>query len=111
MSTDQINPEHYRRLDPEPIEVIESTGATYRAGQVIKYCARAGHKVGAPAQVDLDKALWYAKRAHADECGTWSADVYALLDAASQYRVSAPEVSARIVDTLMETLHPGRHSE
>lgn len=60
--TDLVNPPHYTRLDPEPIEVIESWGLSFCLGNALKYIARAGHKPGANRATDLRKALWYLDR-------------------------------------------------
>lgn len=55
-----INPEHYTRLKPEPIEVIEAWGLNFNLGSVISYIARNGHKDDAIQ--DLSKAIWYIER-------------------------------------------------
>lgn len=53
-------PEHYARLDPEPITVIEAWRLPYHLGNVLKYLARAGHK--GDTLEDLRKARWYLDR-------------------------------------------------
>lgn len=61
--TDNITkPNHYTRLHPEPLDVIEAWGLNYNQGCVIKYVARAGHKPGEPAIRDLKKAQEYIRR-------------------------------------------------
>ena len=55
-----INPAHYTRLKPEPIEVIEAWGLNFNLGSVISYIARTGHKDDAIQ--DLSKAIWYIER-------------------------------------------------
>jgi hypothetical protein len=37
-------PQHYARLQPEPIEVIECWQLGYFPGNILKYLVRAGHK-------------------------------------------------------------------
>jgi hypothetical protein len=56
------SPAHYSRLDPEPIEVIESWGLGFHLAQVLKYIARAGHKDPAKEIEDLRKAKFYLER-------------------------------------------------
>jgi len=53
-------PEHYARLRPEPLEVIEEWGLNFHRGSALKYIARAGHK-GDEIE-DLDKARQYLER-------------------------------------------------
>lgn len=60
--SDPIRPEHYARLDPEPVDVIEAWGLGFGLGNVVKYVARAGHKPGADALDDLSKAAYYLGR-------------------------------------------------
>lgn len=60
---DPINPDHYSKLVPEPIEVIESWGLGFHLAQVVKYIARAGVKGGREKMAeDLKKARWYLDR-------------------------------------------------
>ena len=54
------DPQHYTRLDPEPIDVIESWGLNFRLANVIKYVSRAGYK--GERESDLRKAIWYLER-------------------------------------------------
>lgn len=63
-----LNPEYYKRLDPEPFDVIERWGLTFCLGCAVKYIARAGHKVQ-PGKgslessiEDLEKAVVYLRR-------------------------------------------------
>ena len=68
--------EHYARLNPEPMDVIEAWGLQhdhYRAS-ALAYIARAPHK--ANYQQDLIKAAWYCLRAAGIKCR--AADLYAL---------------------------------
>lgn len=58
---DPISPEHYARLDPEPIDVIRAWGLDYCRGCAVKYIARAGHK--GDAAEDLRKAIRYLEYA------------------------------------------------
>lgn len=57
---DETNPEHYTRLKPEPIEVIEAWSLGYRLGNAVKYISRAGFK--GDRITDLKKAIWYIQR-------------------------------------------------
>lgn len=56
---DSVNPTHYTRLDPEPIDVIESWGLDYREATALKYLSRHRHKGGAE---DIRKAIWFLER-------------------------------------------------
>lgn len=58
---DAINPNHYKELNPEPIDVIEAWDFDYYLGTVIKYLSRAGRKTPDPLE-DLKKARWYLDR-------------------------------------------------
>jgi hypothetical protein len=58
-----IDPPHYAKLKPEPIDVIEGWNLGFHLAQVVKYVARAGRKGGADKFVeDLRKARWYLDR-------------------------------------------------
>ncbi len=63
MTTDDTNPDHYKRLDPEPITVIEAWNLGFCEGNALKYLARAGFKPGQARDLDLAKARWYIDRA------------------------------------------------
>lgn len=39
-----ISPEHYKRLSPEPKDVIRSWDLNFNLGSAVKYISRAGHK-------------------------------------------------------------------
>lgn len=70
---DAVNhPSHYASYDPEVIVITERLG--FCEGNVVKYLARAGRKVGVPGQEDLDKAHWYMRRLAYDKDGTFSRD-------------------------------------
>lgn len=70
---DAVNhPSHYASYDPEVIAVTECL--SFCEGNVVKYLARAGHKVGVPGQEDLDKAHWYMHRIAHDKDGTFNRD-------------------------------------
>ena len=62
MAGDPISPDHYARLDPEPIDVIEAWGLGYHMGNALKYIARAGRKDRTRYAEDLRKAAWYLTR-------------------------------------------------
>ena len=66
MSSDPINPKHYKHLPVEAIDIIEaaianapSNKAAYLQGQVLKYLLRCWSKKGIE---DLRKAKWYLDR-------------------------------------------------
>jgi hypothetical protein len=44
VKTNPISPEHYKRLSPEPKDVIRSWGLNFNLGSAVKYISRAGHK-------------------------------------------------------------------
>lgn len=52
--------EHYKKVSPEPIVIIESWGLNYNLGNVIKYVARCNYK--GQKKEDLKKAIWYLER-------------------------------------------------
>lgn len=54
---DAVQPSHYKKLNPEPIDVIAAWGLSFNLGNVVKYLARADLK-GQPL-VDLRKAASY----------------------------------------------------
>lgn len=55
-----VNPSHYTRLSPQPIEVIEAWGLNYNLGNALSYIARAGFKDS--KKEDLHKCSWYVLR-------------------------------------------------
>jgi len=57
--------DHYRKLKPEPITVIEDWNLNFNLGNALKYIARANHK--GTKHADLEKAIWYIQR----ELATW----------------------------------------
>ena len=66
MSSDPINPKHYKHLPAEAIDIIEaaiakapSNQSAYLHGQVLKYLLRCWSKNGVE---DLQKAKWYLDR-------------------------------------------------
>lgn len=70
---DAVNhPAHYTSYSPEVIVITEQLG--FCEGNVVKYLARAGRKVGAPGQEDLNKAHWYMRRLAYGRDGTFSRD-------------------------------------
>ena len=44
VDSNPISPEHYKRLSPEPKDVIRSWGLNFNLGSAVKYISRAGHK-------------------------------------------------------------------
>lgn len=52
--------EHYQKVSPEPIQVIEAWNLNFNLGQVIKYIGRSPYK--GQTKEDLQKALWYLQR-------------------------------------------------
>lgn len=65
-NTDMVNhPPHYTAGGIETIDYIEAKDLGYHLGNAVKYISRAKRK-GAYVQ-DLEKAIWYLKRAIAKE--------------------------------------------
>ena len=61
---DPVNhPSHYTDGKYETIEFIERHGLSFHEGNAIKYISRAGKKDPGKTIEDLEKALWYIKRA------------------------------------------------
>jgi hypothetical protein len=54
-----FRPNHYTRLYPEPITVINAWGLNFNLGSAVKYIARNGHKGENTAEQDLSKAKRY----------------------------------------------------
>lgn len=52
--------EHYQKLSPEPITIIEAWGLDFHLGNALKYIARCNYKGSKKA--DLEKAIWYLSR-------------------------------------------------
>ena len=70
---DAVNhPAHYTSYSPEVIVITEQLG--FCEGNVVKYLARAGRKVGVLGQEDLDKAHWYMRRLAYGRDNTFSRD-------------------------------------
>lgn len=51
--------EHYKRLNPEPITVIDNWNLNFRLGNALKYIARCDYK-GQKVK-DLEKAITYIR--------------------------------------------------
>jgi hypothetical protein len=104
-----VNPDHYKRLDPEPIVVIENWKLGFCTGNAVKYLARAGRKEGASASDDLQKARWYVDRA-LEQFGIASApepvtDIKGLVDELELERAEAKRwkvVAMALADRLRE---------
>lgn len=65
---DPVNhPAHYTDGKYETIEFIERHGFSFHEGNAIKYISRAGKKDPGKTIEDLEKALWYIKRASNSE--------------------------------------------
>lgn len=58
-----VSPDHYARLTPQPLEVVEAWDLGFHLANVLKYIARAGNKPGASEVEDLKKAHFYLTRA------------------------------------------------
>ncbi len=54
--------EHYKNLNPQPIEVIENWELDFHLANVLKYISRAGKKEGESELKDLEKARVYLDR-------------------------------------------------
>ena len=62
-SDDMVNsPTHYTSGGIETIDFIEAKELDYCLGNCVKYISRAGKKSGKKLE-DLNKAMWYLKRA------------------------------------------------
>ena len=83
---DVVSPAHYTRLQPQPIDVIEAWKLGFDLGNVVKYVARAGHKPGVDALIDLAKAKRYLEHA-IDALGCRCADAPVVELAADAHRV------------------------
>lgn len=60
------HPAHYKSTCGEVIDIIESWGLGFCLGNALKYICRAGKKDGAKRETDLEKALFYIRRAKYD---------------------------------------------
>ena len=62
-------PDHYakREKNVECIQVAENMN--FCTGNALKYAWRAGHKVNADMKTDLQKSIWYLKRAKKNHTG------------------------------------------
>lgn len=61
---DAVNhPSHYTDGKYECIDFIESFGLGFHLGNAVKYITRAGKKDPEKTKEDLEKAIWYVKRA------------------------------------------------
>jgi hypothetical protein len=61
---DMVNqPPHYTDGKIEVIDFIEDKELSYHLGNCVKYISRAGKKDPSKKKQDLEKALWYLKRA------------------------------------------------
>ena len=56
------HPKHYNMGYVEVIDAIDAWGLGFNLGNAVKYIARAGHKNGTSAELDLKKAKWYLQR-------------------------------------------------
>ena len=70
-TTDTVNPYHYTRLTPEPIEVIEAWNRPYHDATALKYLSRHRQKGGAE---DIKKAIWFLERILETEYGVESSN-------------------------------------
>lgn len=72
MSDPVSHPPHYNSGAIEVIEAIEDWELDYHRGNAVKYIARAGKKDPEKYAEDLEKAIWYLRRAvevHEDQIG------------------------------------------
>ena len=54
--------EHYKRLEPEPWDIVHAWGLDFYLGNAQKYIARAAHKSGEGQKLDLKKAIHYLEK-------------------------------------------------
>lgn len=59
----EVNPQHYRNFSngAQVIDIVEHLG--FNRGNAAKYLARSGRKPMVDTITDLEKALWYTRRA------------------------------------------------
>ena len=62
VTSDVINPQHYKVNGLECIDVIEALGFDFCLGNMLKYVWRAGRKDGVSTLEDCRKAQWYLSR-------------------------------------------------
>ena len=62
LDSSPVGPDHYTRLSPEPIDVIDAWDLSFNLASALKYIARAGHKAGNTEADDLRKAIWFLQR-------------------------------------------------
>lgn len=68
MNYDYINPDHYKQLPKESIEIMEYTFGidatiTFCQMNAFKYRLRLGNKPDQPVDRELDKIKWYENKA------------------------------------------------
>lgn len=56
------NPNHYTRLNPQPVQVSVNWNLNYLRATALKYLARAGNKEGVDEIEDLRKAISFIER-------------------------------------------------
>lgn len=94
-------PDHYAKREPdvECIDIVENMN--FCSGNALKYAFRAGHKVDADMKTDLQKSIWYLKRA--EKLGVGPAftygNVFKIRDA-WLYDVATSITSARFDDAI-----------
>lgn len=59
MTSDSVNPKHYKQGQVEPIDLIDSMNLGFYEGNIVKYVSRWKEKGGV---TDLLKAKWYLER-------------------------------------------------
>lgn len=103
---DAVNhPAHYTAYDPEVITITERLN--FCEGNVVKYLARAGRKLGVPEQLDLDKAHWYMCRIAYDKDGTFNRDALVagygnILGTIAAFTPAAPGPWQDVFDTVVQ---------
>lgn len=63
----QIGGNHYERMDPQPVEIMERFGLQTHDAMALKYFSRAGTKEGNSVEQDLAKGYWWLVRAIVQE--------------------------------------------
>lgn len=64
MAMEMVNhPQHYTAGGIEAIDVIEAYDLDFHTGNAVKYILRAGRKDPDKQIEDLQKAIWYLRRA------------------------------------------------
>jgi hypothetical protein len=90
MTTDAINPTHYKGERWECIEIIEAHGLDHFRATALAYILRAARKNG---EEDLHKALWYLRRLAGSPLNLANAIGFAATDPERAVEMTGPAVA------------------